>query len=75
MKRYEVGERYEVPDGEWVKHSDALAAIEAARQEEREACAKECDARVYALDGAGDQYYRPAHADQCASAIRARGTK
>jgi hypothetical protein len=25
----------EVPYGDWVKHSDALAAIEAARQEER----------------------------------------
>jgi len=54
MKRYEIygwewdcdeykpGEHgYEA--AEWVKHSDALAAIEAARQEEREKCAQLCE--------------------------------
>lgn len=39
---------------------------------EREACAKVCDARVFALDNAGNQYRREATASQCAAAIRAR---
>jgi hypothetical protein len=52
MKRYDVSvwptptgtnwEMTQVDGGAWVTHSDALAAIEAARQEEREACAKLC---------------------------------
>ena len=42
---------------------------------EREACAKVCDARVFARDGGGNIYKREATASQCALAIRARGQK
>lgn len=44
-------------------------------EEEREACARVCDQRVFALDGGGNQYRREADASQCAFAIRARGVK
>jgi len=44
MKRYDFDSRrgciYAAQEGALVKHSDALAAIEAARQEEREAIIK-----------------------------------
>ena len=40
---------------------------------EREACAAECDARVFAKDGGGNLYRREATASQCATAIRNRG--
>jgi hypothetical protein len=44
-------------------------------EKEREECAKECDARVFARDGGGNLYKREATASQCALAIRARGQK
>jgi hypothetical protein len=44
-------------------------------EKEREECAKECDARVFARDGGGDLYKREATASQCALAIRARSQK
>ena len=50
-----------------------FAALVAER--EREDCAKECDARVFARDGGGNLYKREATASQCALAIRARGQK
>jgi hypothetical protein len=39
---------------------------------EREACAKVCEDLVSALDGGGNTYRRPAHAEHCAAKIRAR---
>lgn len=57
MKRYDVytdGMGYirieMVADGDWVKHSDALEAIEAVRQEERAECERTCNALAYACD-------------------------
>jgi hypothetical protein len=60
--------------------AEVAALIEAARREEREACAKVCDERGEAETQTlndGNQHYRP-HADRreaqrCAAAIRARG--
>ena len=49
------------------------AAMRAAAEAEREACAALCDSKVMALDHGGKEYYRPAPADRCAAAIRARG--
>lgn len=44
---------------------------EYGRAAERERCAAACDDRVWALDHGGNKYFRPAHAEQCAKAIRA----
>lgn len=44
-----------------------------AQREEREACAQLCDDKTWAIDYGGAKYYRPAPADECAAAIRARG--
>lgn len=53
---------------------DAMrAALRAAVEAEREKCAALCDGMVMAFDHGGNEYYRPAPADQCAAAIRARG--
>jgi hypothetical protein len=52
----------------------ARAIWAAAQADEREECAKVCDARVFALDGGANEYRREATASQCAAAIRARGT-
>jgi hypothetical protein len=46
--------------------------VNTALDREREECAKVCDARVFAIDGAGNEYRREATASQCAAAIRAR---
>lgn len=48
-------------------------ALRAAAEAEREACAALCDSKTMALDHGGKEYYRPAPADWCAAAIRARG--
>ena len=47
-----------------------FAALVAAKA--REACAKLCDDKVFAIDHSGKQYRREATASQCADAIRAR---
>jgi hypothetical protein len=60
--------------------TEGAALVEAARREEREACAEVCDERGEAETQTlndGSQHYRP-HADRreaqrCAAAIRARG--
>ena len=51
------------------------AALEAARAEEREACAKLCDHYAMALDYAGEPYVRSRDCELAAKAIRARSTK
>lgn len=72
MKRYNVigsGTIYEDEEGRFVLHSDALAAIEQARREEREACAKLCEQKFEAERG----YYHAKRASlEIAAAIRAR---
>jgi len=75
MKRYETesvrSPMQEHVHGEWVLYEDALAAIEAARQEEREACA-------LAIEQLGsDAWDEPAANAYYAAAdlIRARGAK
>lgn len=82
MKRCNIschdGSVYESPNGIWVKHSDALAAIEAARREEREACAKLADQiakvaeRHFAAMGSAGMGADPGTARDIATAIRAR---
>jgi hypothetical protein len=62
----------ESPDGDLVEYADALAAIAAARAEEREACAKIADTEEAA---AGESYDAVAGctARGIAELIRARG--
>lgn len=70
-------------NGEWLVKDDGGQYVERSTREawivwqqasnsEREACAKVCDDLVHALDGGGNQYRRPAHAEHCAAKIRAR---
>ena len=68
------------PKGDRWQHKELEATIKnpaiamrAAAEAEREACAALCDSKVMALDHGGKEYYRPAPADRCAAAIRARG--
>ena len=42
---------------------------------ERAACAAECDRLTWAIDHGGNKYKRPADAERCARAIRARGER
>jgi hypothetical protein len=58
---------YPIQHEEWRKATEEFAALveAAARADEREACAKVCDALHYEVD---------AYGAQCAAAIRARGT-
>ena len=51
------------------------AELEAARVEEREACARVCDWYAMALDYAGTPYVRSRDCELAAKAIRARSTK
>lgn len=44
-------------------------------QQEREACAKECERYGMALDYGGNQYFRSHECLQAAATIRARGAK
>ncbi len=48
---------------------------QAGVEAEREACAVECDNRIWAIDDGGKKYFRPDHAERCAQAIRARSKK
>lgn len=50
-----------------------VTALRQAAESERAACAALCDSKVMAIDHGGNDYYRPAPADQCARSIRARG--
>jgi hypothetical protein len=63
-------ERIKHTNEDWVCFSEEIEAFAAlvaaaARADEREACAKVCDALHYEVD---------AYGAQCAAAIRARGT-
>jgi len=62
IKRYICGSFIANPSGSFVTHSDHIAALKAAVEKEREACAKLCDSL----------YQDSADSADCAYAIRAR---
>lgn len=69
------GEWIEVDEhGQYLERStrDAWKLYQIGAKHERDACASICDRFVYAIDNGGNRYKRPAMADQCANAIRAR---
>lgn len=68
----ELGRHRALHEAAKMLEDDFFRIVEAIRAEEREACAKECDALVWAIDGGGNAYRRPADAEQCADNIRMR---
>ena len=53
----------------------AEAQLAEARAEERERCAKVCEALCWAIDNGGNKYRRDGTASQCVAAIRASGAE
>lgn len=61
------------PHNELLKLACREAFFAGAKQE-RDACARQCDDMVFALDSSGNAYRREATASQCAKAIRSTTT-